>query len=171
MGIFRAEFATLRRLGSSWPVVPITRIFPACSHFLSNRCRGVCMSKINYRLALRDRGVQIVPDINLGGNFQLRIGRRARNEGLTHTPFGAVDEQFERGHRSVRSLGSIRQAARSRVSHRSFNAQRVERNFSLLESLISQSGRRTSALMTPLRKSAYLIGTGFGSMNKSLNSR
>ena len=48
---------------------------------------------------------------------------------------------------------------------------RVERNLSLLPSVISQSGSRTSEVMTPVRERAYLMGTGFGSMNKSRNNR
>jgi hypothetical protein len=141
---------------------------------LRDSSRGVGMRKIDNSLAFWKRGRQIVPDIDLGDNFEFRIGRRAGDESLSHTAFSAVDEQFERGHKSVRSLESVSASSlqpRLIFFHRSFNAERVERNFSLLASLISQSGSRTSALMTPLRKRAYLIGTGFGSMNKSLKRR
>ena len=53
---------------------------------LSDRGRGVCLRKINYSVAFREHGGQIVSDINLGGNFKLRIGRRARDEGFD--PYG-----------------------------------------------------------------------------------
>jgi hypothetical protein len=88
---------------------------PGLLAHLRDPSRGVGMRKIDNSLAFWKRGRQIVPDIDLGDNFEFRIGRRAGNESLSHTAFSTVDEQFERGHESVRSLESFRQAARRRV--------------------------------------------------------
>src|SRR5213075_902815 len=49
-------------------------------------------------------------------------------------------------------------------------SSRVLRSRAVLASLISHSGKRTSGDIAPRQPSAVFTGTGFGSMNKSLNS-
>ena len=50
------------------------------------------------------------------------------------------------------------------------NSSRVLRKRAWFASLISHNGKRTSPEIVPRQPSAVFTGTGFGSMNKSLNN-
>src|SRR6202011_3170190 len=105
----------------------------------------------------RDAGIfhgecDLVAEITLRDDVDLRMG------------FGEIENRL--AHSTARPD--------QRNAHRRFhfafsNASSVLRRRAWFASDISQSGRRTSADIAPRQPSAVFAGTGFGSMNKSLN--
>src|SRR5438876_2438559 len=78
---------------------------------------------------------------------------------------GKIDNRF-----SHSAFGADEQHAHRLVHFTFSNASSVLRNRAWFASLISQRGRRTSPDIAPRHPSAVFIGTGLGSINKSLNS-
>src|ERR1700736_135108 len=118
----------------------------------ANFVDGTGVTEINRDVAIFHDGVDRVAEITLRDDVDLRIG------------FGEIENRL--AHSTARS--------NQRNAHRRFhfdfsNASSVLRRRAWFASVISQSGRRTSADIAPRQASAVFAGTGFGSTNKSLN--
>jgi len=55
----------------------------------------IVKTEINHYIRLLDQRQQIIAQINLANDLQLRIGFRAGDQRLTHAPFGAGDDEFD----------------------------------------------------------------------------
>src|SRR6202011_3836038 len=111
------------------------------------------MTEINRDVAIFDGWIDCIAEIALRDNVDLWI------------VLGQIDNRL------AHSTASPDQRHAHRRSHFVFsNALTVFRRRAWFASVISQSGRRTSADIAPRQPSAVFTGTGFGSMNKSLNN-
>src|SRR5215831_11211898 len=127
------------------------------------RLAGLCCSAADFfdraRIAEIDRDVGIlnrrvdrVPEIAPRDDVDLWIVLRQIENCLAHS-----------------TARSDQRHAHARFHFDFSNASSVLRNRAWFVSVISQSGKRTSNSIAPRQASAVFAGTGFGSMNKSLN--
>src|SRR5437867_1286450 len=114
---------------------------------------GVRVTEIDCNVAIFHRQLNGVAQIALPHNIDLSIVPGEGDNRFPHSSSRA-DEQHARG----------------RVHLFCSNCSKVLRKRAWFTSIISHNGKRTSPDITPRQPSAVFTGTGFGSMNKSLNS-
>src|SRR5882762_2754900 len=112
------------------------------------------------RVAEIDRDIAI-----LQGRFDRIAEIALRDDVDLRITFGQIDNRLP--HSTARS---DQRHAHARFHFDFSNASSVLRRRVWFASVISQSGNRTSNAIAPRQASAVFTGTGFGSMNKSLNS-
>src|SRR5581483_2419721 len=115
----------------------------------------VGVTKIDQHIRARHVRLDVVADIAGSDDVDLSaiLFRKIDNR-LSHSARRADEQHANRFAHLLRS-----------------NSSRVLRNFAWFASVISHKGNRTSPDMTPRHARTVFTGTGFGSINKSLNRR
>src|SRR4029453_18850624 len=126
--------------------------FPVLCRSAANFFDRASVAEINCNVASLHRRVDRVPEIALSDDVDLRIVLRQIEDRLAHS-----------------TARSDQRHAHARFHFDFSNASSVLRKRAWFASVISQSGNRTSNAIAPRHASAVFAGTGFGSMNKSLN--
>src|SRR5882724_12337433 len=122
-------------------------------HSAADFSDGVRVTKIDRNVAILHSRLDRVAEVALRNDIDFAIGP------------GEVDNRFP--HASSRA---DEQHARRRLHLFCSNSSTVLRKRAWFASLISHNGKRTSPDIAPRQPRAVFTGTGFGSMNKSLNN-
>src|SRR5437762_8891356 len=127
-------------------------------------------AEIDSDVTRRYTSVNGIPGVNPRINRDLRITFCSRQNRLAHSATRTDQANLNGSRHAVGWLyatfafGSVDVFSRSRSK-----TSTVLRKRSRFASLMAHNGSRTSDDIRPLHSSAALIGTGFGSMNRSLN--
>src|SRR5438067_7733570 len=147
---------------------------------VANRTACIWMTEIkqHVRVSQRDFITEIRPGHNLNafafGDANDRLPHSTRSADKCNTKFchQRYGEPFKKRRFPTRRIlqnGGLETAAPCYYSRS--NSSRVLRKRAWFAALISQSGNRTSAEIVPRHDNAVFIGSGFGSINKSLNNQ
>ena len=120
---------------------------------LGNRPGDLVKAKVNDYVGLLDYPGQVVGDVDPRNDLDVRIGLAAAEQRFTHSTLGSVDDDFGHGGYFLSTPQALSVLA----------------NCARLAADILQSGRRYSSAHLPSMAKAAFAGTGFVSMNKSLN--